>query len=269
MGIDVARRGAVAIVTVNQPDKMNSLNSERAEALLETFLKLGKDHSVRAVVLTGAGDRAFIAGADIKEMATFDEAGATAFARLGHAVARAIETIPQPVIAAVNGFALGGGCELSLACDIRLASTKAILAQPEVGLGIPPGWGGTQRLPRVVGPGLAAEMILTGRRVDAQEALRIGLINAVHEPDQVLEQAVAMAARIANNSPRAVTASKRLMALAFAGHPAAGLSSEAHAFASQFGGPDQREGMTAFIEKRPAEFAVLADPVEPVVSVNS
>lgn len=261
MGIDLERRGAVAIVTVNQPDKMNSLNSERAEALLETLLKLGKDRSVRAIVLTGAGDRAFIAGADIKQMANLDRAGATAFARLGHAVARAIETIPPPVIAAVNGFALGGGCELSLACDIRLASTRAVFAQPEVGLGIPPGWGGTQRLPRVVGPGIAAEMILTGRRVDAQEALRIGLVNAVHAPDELLDKAVAMAGHIAQNSPSAVSASKRLMALAFAGHPAAGLSSEAHAFADQFGGPDQREGMTAFIEKRPAEFSDLAEPV--------
>ncbi len=255
MGIDLEQHGAVAIVTVNQPDKLNALNSERAEALLETFLKIGPDRSIRAVILTGAGDRAFIAGADIKQMANLDRAGATAFARLGHSVARAIETIPQPVIAAVNGFALGGGCELSLACDIRLAATNAVFAQPEVGLGIPPGWGGTQRLPRVVGPGLAAEMILTGRRVKADEALRIGLVNAVHEPDQLLDTALAMARQIAKNSPQAVGASKRLIGLAFAGHPAAGLSSEAHAFADQFGGADQREGMAAFIEKRPAEFA--------------
>lgn len=266
MGIDLERRGAVAIVTVNQPDKMNSLNSERAEALLETLLKIGKDRSVRAVILTGAGDRAFIAGADIKEMAGFDRDDGTVFARLGHAVARAIETIPQPVIAAVNGFALGGGCELSLACDIRLASTKAVFAQPEVGLGIPPGWGGTQRLPRVVGPGIAAEMILTGRRVHAQEALRISLVNAVYEPGELLDEALTMAAQIAKNSPSAVTASKRLMSLAFAGHPVAGLSSEAHAFAHQFGGPDQREGMTAFVEKRAAEFGDLVEPFEKITS---
>lgn len=254
MGIDLEQRGAVAIVTVNQPDTLNSLNSERATALLETFLNIGQDRGVRAVVLTGAGDRAFIAGADIKQMAALDRDGATAFARLGHAVGRAIETIPQPVIAAVNGFALGGGCELALACDIRLASTNAVFAQPEVGLGIPPGWGGTQRLPRVIGPGLAAEMILTGRRVAAEEALRIGLVNAIHEPDRLLDQALAMADQIAKNSPRAVQASKRLIGLALAGHPAAGLSSEAHAFAGQFGGADQREGMSAFIEKRAAEF---------------
>lgn len=255
MGIDLEQRGAIAIVTVNQPDKLNALNSERATALLEALLNIGPDRSIRAVILTGAGDRAFIAGADIKQMTSLDKTGATAFARLGHSVARAIETIPQPVIAAVNGFALGGGCELSLACDIRLASTTAVFAQPEVGLGIPPGWGGTQRLPRLIGPGLAAEMILTGRRVAADEALRIGLVNAVYEPDHLLNEALAMANQIAKNSPRAVSASKRLIGLALAGHPAAGLSSEAHAFADQFGGADQREGMTAFIEKRRAEFA--------------
>jgi enoyl-CoA hydratase len=165
-----------------------------------------------------------------------------------------VELLPQPVIAAVNGFAFGGGCELAIACDIRLAAENARFAQPEVGLGIPPGWGGTQRLPRLIGAGFAAEMIYTGRHVHAGEALRIGLVNAVHPLDQLMPTARAMAEQIANNSPVAVQASKRLISLAISGDQGAGLAAEVTSFGAAFAGPDQREGMHAFLEKRSASF---------------
>ncbi|HET7094457.1 MAG TPA: enoyl-CoA hydratase-related protein, partial [Thermomicrobiales bacterium] len=197
----------------------------------------------------------FAAGADIKEMANLSPDAALAFGGLGHAVMGAAERMPQPVIAAVNGYAFGGGCELALACDIRLASPNALFAQPEVSLGIPPGWGGSQRLPRVVGPGLAAEMIFTGRRVDADEALRIGLVNAVHPLGSLRSAAAEMAAKIAANSPAAVRAAKRLLALADGRDQAVGLETERATFAAAFGTSDQREGMSAFIEKRSAAFA--------------
>ncbi len=254
MSVDVDRRGAVAIITINQPDKRNAMNSERLRALHGALRQLDMDRSVRCIVLTGAGDRAFVAGADISEMATLAPDEGLAFARLGHAVTAKIEQVAQPVIAAVNGFALGGGCELALACDIRLASETAVFAQPEVGLGVPPGWGGTQRLARVVGPGLASEMIFTGRRVDAGEALRVGLVNAVYAGAELMEHAVTMAERIAANSPRAVSASKQLIGLALAGNPSNGLATEARRFADAFGSADQREGMAAFLEKRTATF---------------
>jgi enoyl-CoA hydratase len=167
---------------------------------------------------------------------------------------RSVESLPQPVIAAVNGFAMGGGCELALAADIRLASGNAVFGQPEVGLGIPPGWGGTQRLTRLVGPGLAAEIILSGRRVKAEEALRIGLVNAIYPQAELIDRALEMAASIAKNSPVAVRSAKRLMQLAFNGQVASGLDTELHAFADAFLAVDQREGMAAFVEKRTPDF---------------
>ena len=163
--------------------------------------------------------------------------------------------MPQPVIAAVNGFAMGGGCELALAADFRIASENAVFGQPEVGLGIPPGWGGTQRLVRAVGPGIAAEMILTGRRVKADEALRIGLVNAVYPMAELMPKARELAELIAKNSPLAVRASKRLMQLAFNGQVTSGLDTERYAFADSFGTADQVEGMNAFVEKRSPVYA--------------
>jgi enoyl-CoA hydratase len=254
VAVEVERSGGVATVTISRPEALNAFNSAQLNDLLAAVRSLRDDAAVRAVVLTGAGDRAFAAGADIKEMVSLSPAEALPFARLGHAVASAIEGLPQPVIAAVNGYAFGGGCEIALACDLRLAAETAQFAQPEVGLGIPPGWGGTQRLPRLIGPGLAAEFILTGRRVKADEALRIGLVNAVYPSDRLLDEARALAASIAAASPRAVRAAKRLMGLAFAGAPGVGLASEAELFAESFGTADQREGMAAFIEKRTARF---------------
>ena len=254
MPIQVAHEDRVALVTVDRPERLNALNTQSLQELLGTFERLASDSSVRAIIVTGAGDRAFIAGADIAEMKDKSPSEALAFARLGQAVCSAIEAAPQPVIAAINGYALGGGCEIALACDIRLASETAVLGQPEVALGVPPGWGGTQRLPRVIGPGLARELIYTGRRVGAEEALRIGLVNAVYPPAELLERARALAAEIARNAPVAVRLSKEAIRRGLDVDLAAGLALEAQAFALAFSTADQREGMSAFLEKRSPEF---------------
>ena len=189
-------------------------------------------------------------GSEVKEMALLSEAEGREFGELGHATPNRIGSMPKPVIAAVNGFAFGGGCELAIACDFRIASENAQFAQPEVSLGIPPGWGASQRLPRLIGPGLAADLILTGRRIKAEEALRIGLVNQVVPLADLMPTAIALAEQIAGNSPRAVTSAKRLMRRAFDGWLDDGLAAEIDAFAGAFGTPDQREGMAAFVEKR-------------------
>jgi enoyl-CoA hydratase len=255
MAVDVELSNGVATVLLNRPEALNAFNTDQLHSLLKTLRELRDNPAVRCVVLTGAGDRAFAAGADIKVMATLTKAEGLAFGRLGHAVTYAIESLRVPVIAAVNGFALGGGCELALACDIRLASENAVFSQPEVSLGIPPGWGGTQRLPRLVGPGIAAEMIYTGRRVDATEALRIGLVNAVYPREELVLRAKELAVTIAKNSPRALAAAKQLVQLAFNSSAGSGLDTEVQLFANAFETEDQREGMQAFIEKRSPEFA--------------
>ena len=254
MPIDLDRADGVATLTLNRPEALNAFNTEQLRLLEQMLTEVAADPAIRAVVLTGAGERAFAAGADIREMAALSPEGGLAFGRLGHAVTRAVEALPQPVVAAVNGFALGGGCELAIACDIRIASENAVFAQPEVSLGIPPGWGGSQRLPRLVGPGMAAEMILTGRRVAAAEALRIGLVNRVVPLPDLMPAAAELAAAIAANGPVAVRAAKRLTALAFDGDPVVGLETECAVFGSVFGTPEQREGMGAFVEKRKPSF---------------
>lgn len=256
MSIDLSCDASVATITIDRPETLNALDAESLESLRATIVATARRNEVQVIILTAAGDRAFAAGADIKEMAGLSRDEALAFARLGHATALALEAAPQPVIAAVNGFAFGGGCELALACDIRLASSNAVFAQPEVSLGIPPGWGGSQRLPRIVGSGIAAELIFTGRRVGAEEALRIGLVNAVHEPGTLMSAARGMAATIAANGPNAVRASKRLIAVSRTGQPGQGLAEEARTFADAFAGPEQREGMAAFVEKRKPSFGV-------------
>lgn len=254
MSIDLERDGHVAVITINQPDVLNALSSDRLRQLLITVREVSDVRSVRAIVLTGAGDRAFAAGADIREMVGLSRDEALAFGRLGHAAALALETAPQPVIAAVNGFALGGGCELALACDIRYASENAVFAQPEVGLGIPPGWGATQRLPKLVGPGVAAEMIFTGKRIEAEEALRLGLVNAVFPADILMDKTLELARTIAAQAPEAVRAAKRLIAISRTNHPTQSHSEEMRTFAEAFGGSEQLEGMRAFLDKRPAVF---------------
>ena len=248
----VAVDDGVAVVTIDREDALNALDVETLTELRDRLRELAADGEVRAVVLTGAGDRAFAAGADIKYMSGLDVDGALAWGALGHEVARLLETMEKPTIAAINGFALGGGCELALACDVRYCSPRAKLGQPEINLGIVPGWGGTQRLARAVGAGLAKELIFTGRLVDADEALRVGLVQAVGDP--VLEHALATARAVAAKSPAALRAAKALVNRVFEGSHEANLAEEARAFGELFATADAREGLAAFVEKREPRF---------------
>jgi enoyl-CoA hydratase len=231
---------------------LNALDLAALTELRDRLLDVSGDESTRVVILTGAGEKAFVAGADIKYMSGLDVDDAKAWGALGHETGRLLETMPKPTIAAVNGFALGGGCELALACDIRYASSTAKLGQPEVNLGIIPGWGGTQRLARVCGLGIAKELIFTGRLVDADEALRIGLVNAVHDP--VLEKAQEIAALLATKSPVSLRLMKELANRALGGDHAANLEAEGEGFGELFSTEDAKEGLTAFVEKREPEF---------------
>ena len=207
----LAQNGAVAVLTINRPKALNALNALNADTLTElsTVLdELGRDSSVKVVILTGSGEKAFVAGADIAQMKELNALEGRRFAQLGQATFRKLELLSQPVIAAINGFALGGGCELAMACDIRLASETAKFGQPEVTLGLTAGFGGTQRLPRLVGRGLASELLFTGDLIDAQEAYRIGLVNHVYPVDSLMEEALKLANRIAGRAPAAVQLSK-------------------------------------------------------------
>ena len=246
MSVDVARDGAVAVVTIDRQDALNALNVETLTELRDRLRDLSTDNDVRAVVLTGAG-KAFVAGADIKYMSGLGPRDAKGWGGLGHEAGRLLETMAKPTIAAINGFALGGGCELALACDIRDASSRAKLGQPEINLGIVPGWGGTQRLARVCGVGVAKDLIFTGRLVDADEALRIGLVSAISDP--VLDKAVETAHELAAKSSLALALAKRLINMS----PGA-LDTEADAFGELFSSADAIEGLTAFAEKRAAKF---------------
>jgi enoyl-CoA hydratase len=216
--------------------------------------ELAGDTAARVLILTGAGEKAFAAGADIKEMTEMTVLEGHAWGALGHECCRLLETMPKPTLAAVNGFALGGGCELALACDIRYASESAKFGQPEINLAVIPGWGGTQRLARAVGAGLAKDLILTGRNVDASEALRMGLVSAVHPAGELLERVLETAGSLANRSPVALSAAKDSTNRALQGDLAAGLSYEAILFAALFATEDQKEGMRAFAEKRDPRF---------------
>ena len=251
--IDVAREDGIAVVTVDRQEALNALDVASLTELRDRLLEVSADEGTRVVILTGAGEKAFVAGADIKYMSGLDVEEAKAWGALGHETGRLLETMPKPTIAAVNGFALGGGCELALACDIRYAATTAKLGQPEVNLGIIPGWGGTQRLARVCGLGVAKELIFTGRLVDADEAWRIGLVNAVHDP--VLEKAGETAALLASKSPVSLRLMKELANRALGGDHSANLDAEGDGFGELFSTEDAKEGLTAFVEKREPKFA--------------
>jgi enoyl-CoA hydratase len=233
---------------------MNALDVATLSELGDHLAELRNDDDVRVIVLTGAGEKAFAAGADIKYMSTLSVEAAKEWGGLGHKVGQLLEIAPKASIAAINGFALGGGCELALACDLRYAATTAKLGQPEVNLGIFPGWGGTQRLARVCGLGVAKDLILTGRVVDADEALRIGLVNGVFEPAELLEKTLEVARTIASKGPLAVSAAKVAINHALQGDHVENLQAEADAFGELFSSDDAREGMTAFVEKRDANF---------------
>jgi len=246
--------GGIAVVTIDRADALNALDRETLTALRDRLRELAGDTDVRVVVLTGAGDRAFAAGADINEMVVMGVLESHGWGMLGHECGRLLESMPKPTIAAVNGFAIGGGCELALACDIRYAAESAKFGQPEVNIGVIPGWGGTQRLARVVGVGLAKDLILTGRTIDSDEALRIGLVSAVHPAAELLDRTLETAAMLAKKSPVALAAAKDATNRALQGELGNGLSYEAIMFAALFSTDDQKEGMTAFREKREPRF---------------
>ena len=252
--ISLERREGAAIVTVDRSEAMNALDLEHLEALRDRLAELAADAEARVVVLTGAGERAFVAGADIKYMQGLDVLGARRWGELGHECGKLLETMPKPTIAALNGFALGGGCELALACDLRLASTNARLGQPEINLGVLPGWGGSLRLARATTLGFAKELVLTGRQVGAEEALERGLVNAVHEPGELMEKTLELCRTLAAKSPVALAYAKEAVNLALQGDHRANLATEARLFAMLFGTDDQAEGMAAFAEKREPEF---------------
>lgn len=254
MPVDLEHRDPVAVVRLNRPEAMNALSVDMLDMLDEVLDTVERDPELRAVIITGAGDRAFSAGADIRDMRQATALEARAYAQRGHQITSRIESFPRPVIAAVNGYALGGGCELALACDIRLASERARFGLPEVNLGIMPGWGGTQRLARTTSPGFAKELIFTGRLASAEEAERKGLVNHVHPHERLLDEAVELAQVIASKSSWAVAAAKEVVNLALDGDLRGHLARELDSFALAFTTHDQREGMAAFFEKREPRF---------------
>ena len=241
--------GQVGIITINRPKALNALNSTVLDEL-DSILDSVDLQTVRALILTGAGDKSFVAGADIAEMSTLTKAEGEAFGKKGNDVFRKLETFPLPVIAAINGFALGGGCEISMSCDIRICSDNAVFGQPEVGLGITPGFGGTQRLARIVGVGMAKQMIYTARNIKADEALRIGLVNAVYTQEELLPAAKKMASGIANNAPIAVRNCKKAINDGLQTDMDNAIVIEEKLFGDCFETHDQIEGMSAFLEKR-------------------
>ena len=228
----------IALITIDRPAALNALSSAVLDELDEAIDKIKKD--IYCLIITGGGDKSFVAGADISEMVNYDEKQAFAYGKKGNDLFRKIETLKIPVIAAVNGFALGGGCELAMSCDMRIASDNAVFGQPEVGLGITPGFGGTQRLARLVSPGYAKQLIYSGRNIKADEALRIGLINAIYPQEELLDNAKKLANSIAANAPIAVANLNMDKAIAL----------EEKIFGSCFKTKDQKEGMNAFLEKR-------------------
>lgn len=246
------QKGAVGFVTISREKALNALNSVVLKELDETLDAVNLAE-VRCLILTGAGQKSFVAGADIGEMSTLTKAEGEAFGKKGNDVFRKLETFPIPVIAAINGFALGGGCEISMSCDIRICSDNAIFGQPEVGLGITPGFGGTQRLARIVGVGKAKEMIYGGRNIKADEAFRIGLVNNVYTIEELMPAAEKLAATIAKNAPIAVANCKKAINEGLDLNMDAAIELEEKLFGDCFESYDQKEGMTAFLEKRKVE----------------
>jgi enoyl-CoA hydratase len=240
----------VATITFNRPKALNAMNAETVGELFEALKICRDDDAVKAIVLTGAGDRAFVAGADIAHMQSLRPQEALLFMEQGHEAMRFLETMAKPSIAAVNGFALGGGLEISLACDIRIASEKAVFGQPEMLIGLIPGWGGTQRLPRLIGMGLAKELILTGGQISAQRAYEIGLVNKVVPPDQLLAEAGAMGRKLAGMPAFAIKMAKHSINFGFDMALDNANRLEMECIAQCFSTDDQKEGMKAFLEKR-------------------
>lgn len=249
----IEKQDGVCVVKINHPEALNALNTAILLELGEAFDAIARDEEIGVVILTGEG-RSFVAGADISEMSTMKADEGRRFGQVGAAVFRKIELLEKPVIAAINGFALGGGCELAMACDIRIASAKAKFGQPEVGLGITPGFSGTQRLPRLVGLGKAKELIYTAAVIHADEACRIGLVNKVVAPEELMEECMALARTIVSKAPLAVRYAKEAINRGIETDIETGIAMEADLFGLCFATADQKEGMAAFLQKRKAEF---------------
>ena len=244
------KKGNVAIALIDRPKALNALNSEVLNDLNTLVDTVNADPEIRVLILTGSGEKAFVAGADIGEMSSLSKAEGEAFGKKGNDVFRKLETLPIPTIAAVNGYALGGGCELSMACDIRICADTAVFGQPETGLGITPGFGGTQRLARLIGPGMAKQLIYSARNIKADEALRIGLVNAVYPAEELMPAAEKLAETIAKNAPIAVRACKKAINEGLEQPMDEAIVLEEKLFGSCFETEDQKEGMGAFLEKR-------------------
>jgi len=252
--VRLEKKNKIAYVTIDRPKVLNALNMATIEELGEVFTDLAADREVRVVILTGSGEKAFVAGADINELQKNNPVEAKAYTHRGQAVLDLIENLGKPVIACINGFALGGGCEIAMACTMRLASEKARLGQPEVKLGLIPGYGGTQRLPRLVGTGLAMQILLTGEMISAQEAYRIGLVNEVLAPEQLIPRAEEIAQKIIANAPLAVQYCMEAVHQGLNMTLLEGLFLEATLFSICSATEDKKEGTTAFLEKRAAKF---------------
>lgn len=250
----VEQTGAIAVLTINRPKALNALNADTLKELSTVLDELGRDSRVKVVIMTGSGEKAFVAGGDISQMRDLNTLEGRRFGQLGQATLRKLELLPQPVIAAINGFALGGGCELAMACDLRLASETAKFGQPEVTLGITAGFGGTQRLPRIIGIGLASELLFTGDIIDAQEAYRIGLVNHVYPLETLMEEAKKLANRIAERAFEAVQLSKSAIQHGINMDLDSAQAYEAEIFALTFSTNDQTEGCSAFLERRKPVF---------------
>ena len=254
MVIEISKNNHIGTLTINRPDSLNAMNREVLIEFINGLKKIQSDKEIRVIIITGSGEKAFIAGADIKLMQKMNREEAFEFANLGQELANLIEKSDKPVIAAVNGYALGGGCEIALSCHLRIASDNAVFAQPEVKIGLLPGWGGTQRLPRIIGRGLANEIILTGRNVTAIEALNIGLVNKVVPQEELMNTCFDVANMILKNSPNAIAESIKLIRLAAGAKLKKGLSKEAKSFSELFETEETAEGLTAFVEKRSPKF---------------
>ncbi len=252
--LHIQKENRIAVITIDRPDVLNAVNAAVVAELDQAVKDAVSDNTVGVIIITGSGEKAFVAGADIKAMSEMNSADALEFGKAGQAMTLTIENSPKPVIAAVNGFALGGGCEIALACHIRIAAENAVFSQPEVKIGLIPGWGGTQRLPRIVGKGKANEMILTGEMVSADEAYRIGLANAVVPQKDLLETCTNMAKSILKNGPNAIAQSLASIN-AGSGMPIKeGLDMEVKNFSGLFETEETKEGLSAFVEKRPPKF---------------
>jgi enoyl-CoA hydratase len=252
--LKIERDGQIGVITIDRPKVLNALNDATIAELSQAFDELGADAHIRVIILTGGGEKAFVAGADIGELAACDVQGGIAKSKRGIDLLFKMEHLPKPIIGAVNGFALGGGCEIALACDFRIASEKAQLGQPEVTLGIMPGYGGTQRLPRLVGAGTAKKLLYTGDRVKADEALRIGLVDEVVPADQLMARCRELAATIASRGPLAVAMVKKAVNFGLNVDLPSGCDYEISLFGAICASADQKEGCSAFLEKRKANF---------------